>query len=118
MDTKQTIKKLKTSKMKKIQLAHFMMLITFILASCTKISNDKKNNQQGTYQVYIEGFLNLDLKIQGNCTNVFAMYADFSNQGLPNIKSLTIEGKDDQNRLIAVSLYFYSLPFFQNIISN
>lgn len=93
--------------MKKI---HIICMILIVFAACTKISDEKKKKQDGTYEVAIEGYINQQFKIQGNCTNVFAAYADFSNQGLENTKSLTIEGRDDQNRLIGIVLYFNKLP--------
>lgn len=97
--------------MKKLSI--LFILIT-MLASCTKISDEKKNNLDGTYQVSIEGYLNLQLKMQGSCTHVFAHYADLSNQGSANTKSLLIQGTDDQSRVVSLLLYFNSLPLDGN----
>lgn len=93
--------------MKKIIL---LCIIASMIASCTKISDEKKKKQDATYEVAIEGYINQQLIIQGNCTNVFANYMDFSNQGLPNTKSLMIQGMDDQYRQIGIILYFNTLP--------
>lgn len=93
-----------------IKKIYLLFTVGLLMASCTKISGDKDHVPQPYWEVAIEGSLNLQLNIQGSCSNVFAMYTDFSNMGLPNTKSLEIQGRDDQNRMIHVLLYFNSLP--------
>jgi hypothetical protein len=101
---------LKLNKMKAINKLFLFCICVSIIAGCSKITEDKKENIQGKYEVDIEGYYNEHLIMQGSCTNVFANYSDFSDQGLPNTKSLTIQGLDDQFRLVSILLYFSSLP--------
>jgi len=92
-----------------MKIVTFTSIILFIFASCTN-NSDVSVNKQPTFQVSIEGDNNQQLKIQGDCSNLFANYLDFTDQGLPGTKSLVIEGRDDHNRLIGLTLYFNSLP--------
>jgi hypothetical protein len=93
--------------MKKIYL---LCIIASMIASCTKISDEKKKKQDATYEVAIEGYINQQFKVQGSCTKVFAHYSDLSSSGFANTKALSIQGADDQFRVITLALYFNSLP--------
>jgi hypothetical protein len=102
-----------TFKMKTMKKIILLGSVLLIFAGCGKINDNStgtNKNKQGTYELAIEGYLNMQLKIQGSCTAVQATYNDITDQGAAATKTLTILGQDDKYRQIQISLYFNSLP--------
>lgn len=90
-----------------ICLAGIVMLLSAI-PGCVKTGGEKKKDNKGIFEVAIEGNLNLNLHIEGDCADVHAVYSPLS-ADYNNYHSIIIQGKDN-NRLISLLIYFRNLP--------
>src|SRR5687768_8761407 len=94
--------------MKHVSIYLLLLCLIACIGGCTKSDVDKKKNNNGFFDVSINGSLNNSFRAEGNCSKVFASYYPITS-GSQTEHSLLIQGKNG-NELISLIVYFQNLP--------